>query len=91
MGRVGTILILLLSPALAWGAAGPSDDQVRQAIIQQSIAQYPGNCPCPYSRAKNGSTCGKRSAYSRPGGASPLCFPADVGGAAVSAYRANLK
>jgi len=48
------------------------------AFIQQSINNYSGNCPCPYNRASNGSRCGKRSAYSRPGGYSPLCYSSDV-------------
>lgn len=64
-----------------------SDDQIRHLIIQQSIASYPGNCPCPYNVARNGSRCGKRSAYSRPGGYSPLCYPDDVSDAQVKAYR----
>ena len=52
--------------------------EIRQILIQESINSYPGNCPCPYSRASNGSRCGGRSAYSRPGGASPLCYETDV-------------
>jgi len=64
-----------------------SDAQIKQLLINESIAAYDGNCPCPYSRASNGSRCGKRSAYSRPGGAAPLCFPADVSGEMVQAYR----
>lgn len=55
-----------------------NDDQIKQQIIQESIASYSGNCPCPYNIARNGSQCGKRSAYSKPGGASPICYPEDV-------------
>jgi len=55
-----------------------SDDQIKQQMIQQSIADYPGNCPCPYSVARNGSSCGRRSAYSKVGGYQPLCYPNDV-------------
>lgn len=75
-------------------AAGPSsaqrtltDAQIRQAIIRESIANYPGNCPCPYNTARNGSRCGARSAYSRGGGYAPLCYARDVSDAQVSAYR----
>jgi hypothetical protein len=64
-----------------------SDAQIKQLLIDESIAAYDGNCPCPYSRARNGSRCGKRSAYSREGGAAPLCYPADVTAAMVQAYR----
>lgn len=64
-----------------------SDADIRQILIDESIAAYPGNCPCPYSTARNGSRCGKRSAYSREGGAAPLCYPKDVTEAMVKEYR----
>lgn len=64
-----------------------SDSQIKQLLIEESIAAYDGNCPCPYSRARNGSRCGKRSAYSREGGAAPLCYPADVTAEMVQTYR----
>lgn len=66
-----------------------SDDEIRKILIRQSIEQYPGNCPCPYNAARNGSRCGKRSAWSKPGGYSPLCYPSDVSEEAVKAYRAD--
>jgi hypothetical protein len=68
-----------------------SDDQIRTMIIQNSIANYSGNCPCPYSMARNGSRCGGRSAYSKPGGASPICFPTDVSQQMVSSFRARFQ
>lgn len=64
-----------------------SDAEVRQRIIQQSIANYPGNCPCPYNTARNGSRCGGRSAYSRGGGYAPLCYASDVTDAQVADWR----
>ena len=36
-----------------------------------------GSCDCPYDRTSNGSRCGRRSAYSRPGGRSPICYVND--------------
>lgn len=51
---------------------------VKQKIIQQSIDSYPGNCPCPYNTASNGSRCGKRSAYNRASGYTPVCYPEDI-------------
>lgn len=68
-------------------AATLSDQEVRQLIIQQSIQSYSGNCPCPYNSARNGSRCGGRSAYSRAGGKSPLCFEQDVSEEMVRRYR----
>ena len=47
-------------------------------MIQESIGQYPGQCPCPYSIMSNGKKCGKRSAYSKPGGYKPLCYLSDI-------------
>lgn len=64
-----------------------SDAQIRQILIDESIAAYSGNCPCPYSTARNGSRCGKRSAYSREGGEAPLCYPKDVSKEMVQQYR----
>ena len=64
-----------------------SDAQIRKTLIEESIAAYEGNCPCPYSHARNGSRCGRRSAYDREGGAAPLCFPANVSAEMVQAYR----
>lgn len=55
-----------------------SDDEIKKRIIQESIASYPGNCPCPYNAARNGSRCGGRSAWSRKGGYSPICFENEV-------------
>ena len=64
-----------------------TDAQIRAVIIRQSIASYPGTCACPHNVARNGSSCGRRSAYSRGGGYAPMCYASDVSDAAVSAYR----
>ena len=66
-----------------------SDAEVNRAIIQQSSASYPRPCPCPYNRARNGSLCGRRSAYRRPGGYSPICYDKDVPPDRVRRYRAS--
>lgn len=93
----GFVLLLAVS-AIGGSASGAelrahkqrvSDAQIRKILIDESIAAYDGSCPCPYSRARNGSRCGKRSAYNREGGAAPLCFPADVSAEMVQAYRAE--
>lgn len=64
-----------------------SDDQIAKILIRQSIIGYSGNCPCPYNTTSRGHRCGGRSAYSRPGGASPLCFRRDVTDAMIERYR----
>lgn len=70
-GAAGVILL----PQAA--ASTQSDSEVQRAI-RQSIAAYPGSCPCPYNVDRAGRRCGARSAHSKPGGAAPLCYPADV-------------
>ena len=91
-----TFVLLTVGPAADAAPRGQThvaqaqqltDDQVRRAIIRDSMASYPGSCPCPYNRAKNGSRCGKRSAYSRPGGYAPLCYPHDISDEMVRSYR----
>lgn len=84
-GLIAGLLYLAL-PLLA-AAAELSDEQIRQALIEQSIAVYPGNCPCPYNRDRAGRQCGKRSAYSKQGGYAPLCYGADVTPEMVARFR----
>src|SRR5262245_4648626 len=67
--------------------AQKSDADIKQAIIRASIASYRGNCPCPYNTDRAGRRCGGRSAYSRPGGASPICYEKDVTQKMVDDYR----
>lgn len=58
----------------------------RTAIIRQSIAAYPGSCPCPYNTDRAGRRCGGRSAWSKPGGYSPICYESDVTDARLASY-----
>lgn len=81
------LTIVLLGFVTVTAFASPTDTQIKQAIIRESLASYPGNCPCPYSSMRNGQACGKRSAYSKPGGYSPICYEADVTPEMVNEYR----
>jgi hypothetical protein len=59
-------------------------------IVPASRAQYHAGgrpCACPDDTMRNGRACGSRSAYSRPGGAAPLCYPTDVTPAMIESYR----
>lgn len=76
-----------IAASISCALADPSDDEVKQLIIQGSIDSYPGNCPCPYNRASNGSKCGKRSAWSRAGGYSPICYPEEVTQQMIESWR----
>ncbi len=78
-------MVLLSTPSNA--LPQQSDAAIKQAIIRASIAAYPGNCPCPYNSARNGSRCGARSAYSRGGGYAPMCYASDVSAEQVARYR----
>lgn len=97
MKKAGTHFIALLALLCAFSFTATAketrltDAAIAQRIIEESIASYPGNCPCPYNSARNGSRCGKRSAYNRAGGYSPLCFKEDVSKDMVQEYRERTK
>ena len=85
---VRVVLVLGLGIASAQTKqAAKTDAQIKQAIILQSIASYRGSCPCPYNVDRAGRMCGRKSAYSRPGGASPICYEKDVTQKMVDDYR----
>lgn len=64
-----------------------SDSLIVQRLIAGSIANYPGNCPCPENRDRAGRRCGKRSAWAKGGGYAPLCYASDITPAMISAFR----
>jgi SH3-like domain-containing protein len=66
-----------------------SPEDIIRLLMKASMAGYPGNCACPDYSAKNGSRCGRRSAYCRPGGWRPLCYPSDVTPQMIKAFREN--
>ena len=79
----------VLAIVVALGTAWPqeqkreqTDAEIRQILIAKSLAKYSGSCPCPCSVDRGG-----RSAYSRPGGVSPLCYESDVTDRMVESYR----
>jgi len=83
------LIFTLAFALLPLSAFASTDAEIRDMIIKESIQSYPGNCPCPYNTMRNGRRCGGRSAYSRPGGRAPICFPKDVTDQMVQAYRAR--
>jgi hypothetical protein len=89
---VRAFLFLCAFAGPAFAQASLSDQQIAAIIVQESRDTYHATgkpCACPDDRARNGSNCGGRSAYSRPGGASPKCYPKDVSAADIAAYRAG--
>ena len=87
MRNLLVVLLLMSSSALAKNDL--SDSQVKAMMIQDSIASYSGRCPCPYNLASNGSQCGRRSAYSKPGGYAPLCYDTDITAEMVNQYKSR--
>ena len=53
------------------------DDEIRKILIDDSIARFGRECPCPYSLAWNGRQCADTSAYMKR---EPYlyCYPQDV-------------
>nr|WP_243398826.1 MULTISPECIES: hypothetical protein [Lelliottia] len=63
------------------------DSEIKDKVIAESIASYPGVCACPFNRARNGSACGRRSAWSKAGGYAPLCYKNEVTDDRVKQWR----
>jgi hypothetical protein len=63
-------------------------------IVQQSRSAYYATghpCACPDDLTRSGKRCGPSSAYSRPGGASPKCYPGDVSEREIEDARNQIK
>lgn len=84
--RFSPIIALSCIVSLSVGAE-LTDADIRALLIKQSLAGYPGNCPCPYNVDRAGRSCGARSAYSKPGGRAPLCYSHDVTDAMIAEFR----
>ena len=90
MKRALRFSLLLLALGLAGAQTTKprkNDAVIKQEIITESISSYRGNCPCPYNTDRAGRRCGARSANSRPGGASPICYAKEVTPQMVDEYR----
>src|SRR5688500_510714 len=87
IGTAFAIAMALGSPAFA----APSDDEVRESVVRESLARYSGNCPCPYNVDRGGRTCGGRSAWRRRGGETPICYASEVTDDQVKSWRARHK
>lgn len=42
-------------------------------LVVPLVSMAKGSCPCPDNTDRRGSRCGKRSAFCRQGGDSPMC------------------
>ena len=83
----------------------PTDAEIRDLLVKESINRYTGPCACPYHQKFNEKLfrfpnnfrdhpmvrCGTDSAYVRPGGPAVMCYGSDVPAELVEAYRERLK
>jgi hypothetical protein len=93
------LLCLHSSFVVAEGLARPEPDHKALAeaavialLIVGSVAAYKAMnkpCACPSDTMRNGQPCGARSAWSKPNGFKPLCFPTDITPSMIAAYRAT--
>lgn len=74
---VVAVFLFAVSPAAGDQCPIPIET-IKAQMIAESIGRYPGTCACPYQSDRAGRRCGKRSAWNRPGGYAPLCFPSDI-------------
>lgn len=81
--------VFALLAAITPANAAQSKDEIKQQIIDASIEAYPGNCPCPYNSMRNGRQCGGRSAWSREGGYSPVCYKKEVTDEMIKEWKAG--
>ena len=72
--------IFFLIFAIVFLVSDQAETKMPGKMIRESLTNYPGKCPCHYSIMSNGNKCGKRSAYSKPGGYKPLCYVSDIKG-----------
>lgn len=50
-----------------------TESSLTNQISEEGYRSQIGNCPCPYNLDNAGKICGKRSAWCRKGGYSPVC------------------
>jgi hypothetical protein len=74
-------------------AGALSAAEIALVIVQESRQRYYASghpCACPDDVTRSGRSCGGNSAYSRPGGAAPLCYVNDVSSEMIARYRAKM-
>ena len=85
------LFVILLLPSLVFAANKQlSDSEIRAEIVKQSVANYKGSCPCPYSTHPDGTQCGYRSAFHKGAAEKPLCYEINVTLKMIDEYRLKL-
>jgi len=89
MKKIILISFLFINSASVFAQPKTTDDEIKKQIIAQSLSSYSGKCPCPYSVMSSGQSCGTKSAYSKPGGTSVICFLSDVNSTMIKNFKSN--
>jgi hypothetical protein len=91
MKQLMRCVVLVLALSVGWGHSAKMPRPTRRSSRRSSNSQSPVSCPCPYNTDRTGRRCGGGSAYSRRGGAAPLCYEKDVTQTMVDDYRKKMK
>ena len=75
--------LLLAGPALA---GDMTDGQVRERIVEESVAAHAGSCACPDEFDAISRACA-RSAQGKSGGEKVVCYPHEISDQQVREYR----
>ena len=84
--------IMFAGSALAGQSDCSSDQAIALVLVDASRATYHATgapCACPDDTNRIGNQCGRTSAYIRPGGYAPLCYPHDVTPARIEHFRST--
>lgn len=85
-------LCLFALPAAAAQDEWGDDNQVRDAMIKESIHSFvSSSCPCPFHYRPNGELCGTKSTYDQTNGKMPLCYRTDITVEMVEEHRGKLR
>jgi hypothetical protein len=90
--RVSAVVVALLLASQGAQAAGWTDEEIVQFVIQDAIREYVKPCPCRYSLTPgSGMLCGESSAFALSGGKEPKCVPSTVTREDIDKKKAQLK
>ena len=87
MIKVTNIFIILFLTFIVSFLKAKSSEE----MIKESIANYPGKCPCPYSIMSNGKKCGKEKPLILNQGMNSLCYISDIKNNSDIAKGSSLK
>ncbi len=66
------VAVAFYGSAVSFTVLLPRADAALPVAVEEPLF-FAGNCDCPDDIDSAGRRCGKRSAWSKPGGAQPIC------------------